>query len=383
MEDSWRGRSNLALLTLALLSFIALSNIYYFGKPVAEERSFKLTVRAVYENRSLNETWILNETDLTLGLFANNSWQKVYLMSATHPIKKFYNDPDGNYVILLDIGEMKVPPGGRISYSVTYRLIYKERKPPIILEDESGELDDIPRDLKEEYCKPTSLWQSNLTEIKKLAQDIAGDERKVLSILKKFIVWISSNIHYATFERPRYPNETLSQRLGDCDDQANLLITFCRAVGIPAYLQIGCIYIPDLNSSLYYWSGHLLIKEDRVGWHGWAMVYVLPWGWLPVDLTYVSMDLRLNPLSAIVNSAVIEHYTFQYLNVTTTDYVREIISMKEFLETSEFYIYEEDIMEFEEKIICPRLPIIRPIYSYTLSSGLITAGIAYWKRFPS
>jgi len=338
---------------------------------INSEKAFKLTVKVVYENRSWNETLFLSEDDVTPGLFMNNSWQEVYLVSASHPIRGFYNDPDGNHVVSLNIGEMKVPPGGRVIYNVTYRLIYKERKLPIISEEESGELNDIPRELKEKYCKPTSLWQSNMTPLKEIAQEIAGGEKKVLAILKKFIMWIANNIYYATSERPRYPNETLSQRLGDCDDQANLLITFCRAVGIPAYLQMGCVHIPTLNRSLNYWSGHLLIREVEVGWHGWAMVYVPPWGWLPVDLTYVSVDLKLNPINAIMRSAVMEHYVFQYLNVTVTDYVHKTISMKKFFEASEFYVYEEDIMELEREAICPRLPlpIIKSIHQVTIISG--------------
>ncbi|MEM2607145.1 MAG: transglutaminase-like domain-containing protein [Candidatus Bathyarchaeia archaeon] len=326
-----------------------------------------------YENRDPNKVWLLRDDEVTIGLFMNNSWQKAYLVGTSHPIKRFYNDSDGNPVILLDIGDMRVPPWGKVSYNVTYRLIYREREPPAILEDLSGDLDDIPRELREEYCKPTSLWHFNGTALAPLAKEIAGDERRVLTILRRFIEWIISNIQYATSEVPRYPNETISQRLGDCDDQANLLITLCRAVGIPAFLQVGCIYIPELNESLLYWSGHLFIREVRVGWHGWAIVYVPPWGWLPVDLTYVSADLIYNPLSAITHSAIIEHYTFQYSNITVTDYISELMSIKKFIEGNMFYIYEEDLMEFrlEEKVMYQRLPLIKPIYLAVLIPKLV------------
>lgn len=354
------------LFLLAFLSFLTLSSLYYPGRAITPERTFKLTIRVIYENRSLNETWFLSEDDVTLGSFMNNSWQEVYLVETSLPIRRFYNDSDGNRIILLDASEMKVPPNGSLSYNITYRLIFRERKMTTISEEESWELDDIPQELREKYCKPTTLWQSNLTALKQIAQDIIGGEKRVLTILKKFIAWIASNIHYATSEVPRYPNETLSQRLGDCDDQANLLITFCRAIGIPAYLQVGCIYMPWFNHSISYWSGHLLIREERIGWHGWAIVYVPPWGWLPVDLTYTSGDLMANPLNAIICSAVMESYTFQYLNITVTDYIYEAKSMKNLLESSKFYIYEEDIMELEEKTICPKLPMIAPIHSVTL-----------------
>lgn len=367
-----RNKSNLTFLLLFSISIVMLYSAYYARHSVASKRVFILTIKVMYENRDPYETWFLSEEDVTIGLFMNNSWQEAYLVSTSHPVKNFMRDSDGNLVALLDIGDMKVPPGGVLCYNVTYKLIHKERKLPEIAEDLSGDLDDIPQELREKYCKPTSLWHFNVTALEKAAKEIAGDERRVLSILKRFIAWIANNINYATSEIPRYPNETMKQRLGDCDDQANLLITLCRAVGIPAFLQVGCIYISGLNSTLLYWSEHLLIREVGVGWHGWAMVYVPPWGWLPVDLTYVNADLKRSPLSAITRSAVIEEYTFQYINITTTDYIAEAIFLKEFIEERMFYIYEEDHMrcEVEEKVVYPRLPLIKPLYTFAVSRAL-------------
>ncbi|MEM4520551.1 MAG: transglutaminase-like domain-containing protein [Candidatus Bathyarchaeia archaeon] len=372
MRSSQKGKSNIGFLLLAFISLIALYGAYRPKYVATLERTFWLTTKVVYENKSTNETWTLRDEDVTIGLFMNNSWQEVYLVYTSYPIKKFSNDSDGNTVILLDVGDMKVPPGRRLSYLVTYRLVFKERSIPIISEDLSGELDDIPLELKEKFCKPTSLWHFNVTEIRELAQEIAGGERRVLTILKEFISWIARNIHYATSEVPRYPNETINQRLGDCDDQANLLITLCRAVGIPAYLQIGCIYIPGLHRSFVYWSGHLMIRQTGIGWHGWAMVYVPPWGWLPVDLTYVHADLKVEPLSAILHSAVIEHYTFQYSNITVSDYISEIVSIKKFIEKSMFYICEDDFMDLEKSVVVPRPPLVKLVHPAVIVLRLFT-----------
>lgn len=371
MRSSQKSKSNLGFLILAFVSLITLYSAYHPKYVATSERAFWLTTKVVYENRSTNETWILRDEDVTIGLFMNNSWQEVYLVDTSCPIKKFNNDSDGNPVILLDVGDMRVPPGRRLSYLVTYRLVFRERSVPMVSEDLSGELDDIPLELKEKFCKPTSLWHFNVTELRRLAEEIAGEERRVLTILKRFISWIARNINYATSEVPRYPNETINQRLGDCDDQANLLITLCRAVGIPAYLQVGCIYIPGLHRSFVYWSGHLMIRQTGIGWHGWAIVYVPPWGWLPVDLTYVRADLRVEPLSAITHSAVIEHYTFQYSNITVSDYISEIISIKKFIEGSMFYICEDDFMDLEKNVVFPRPPLVKLVHPAILILRLL------------
>lgn len=354
-------------LTLAL--FLAV-NYYQLTHRTSAEKSFTLTMKVVYENRDRREMWNLTEGDRSIALFMNNSWQTVYLMEASHPIERFDHDLDGNPIAILSIDE-SVGPGESISYNITYRLIFKERRLPAISEERSGSLEDIPEDLRREYAQPTCVWQSNVPILRDMAIKIMSNETKVLSIIKKFVSWITENIGYYPFEIPQYPNETFSKRQGDCDDQANLLITFCRSVGIPAYLQIGCIYIPKYDRSRMYWSGHLSIKQVRVGWHGWAMVYVPPWGWLPVDLTYVEERmLRGDPLNSIMFSAIIGHYAFQCMNITRTDYVAESRAAKSFLESHEFYVYEEN----EMIEVSAEEPPIRPIL-------VITANNLYVKMY--
>ena len=331
------------LLLFILLLIVNFSQLTYKTE-VERTLTFTLTIKVTYENKDLHETWILTEKDISLGLFMNNSWQTVYLTHASYTIRKFIYDSDGNLLALLDIGDATLSPNEKIGYNVTYKLVFKHRDIPTISEDESGTLKDIPENLRDKYCKPTRLWPSNSTIFRKKALDIANNETKVLTIVKKFVEWIANNIRYYSSEVPKYPNETISSYKGDCDDQANLLITFCRSIGIPAYLQIGCIYISQYSVNRTYWNGHLVIRQNRIGWHGWAMVYIPPWGWLPVDLTYVKGDLRKEPLNSIKFSALLSEYTFQYLNIVETDYAAEARNLKDFLEKHEFYIYEEDEM---------------------------------------
>ncbi|MEM2341126.1 MAG: transglutaminase-like domain-containing protein [Candidatus Bathyarchaeia archaeon] len=333
------------LIILLILIFLIANSSQVAYKP-ATGKAFRLTMKVTYENMDRERIWNLTENDRIISLFMNNSWQTVYLVSSSHRIERFDVDSDGNMVAILNITKEFILPGEKISYNVTYELIFRERSLPSISEEESGTLNDIPKHLCEEYCRPTSLWRSNMSVLNETAWRIAGNETKVLMIIKKLVKWIAENINYDTSELPRYPNETLFTGLGDCDDQANLLITFCRAIGIPAYLQIGCIYIERRDEVFKrYWSGHLWIRQIRVGWHGWAIVYIPPWGWLPVDLTYVEGNLKENPLNSIVSSAIVKHYTFQYINIIKTDYVAETMSLKSFLEAHEFYIYEEDEMK--------------------------------------
>ncbi|MDH5783666.1 MAG: hypothetical protein OEZ35_08430, partial [Candidatus Bathyarchaeota archaeon] len=74
---------------------------------------------------------------------------------------------------------------------------------------------------------------------------------------------------------------------------------------------------------------------------GWAMVYIPPWGWLPVDLTYVFRPIAEDPLNAIKNAAVTSQITVQYMNISQTDYVASSREAREFLITNSFYVYTE------------------------------------------
>ncbi|UCC28363.1 MAG: transglutaminase domain-containing protein, partial [Candidatus Bathyarchaeota archaeon] len=124
--------------------------------------------------------------------------------------------------------------------------------------------------------------------------------------------------------------------------QAILLITLCRIVGIPAFLQIGAIQTHQLLNPSY-WDSHLEVVQKWIGWHGWAMVYIPPWKWLPVDLTYVFGGLD-NPLNAITNAAVTSQITIQYMNISQTDYVASSRNEREFLTSNNFYVFIEDEM---------------------------------------
>ncbi len=277
----------------------------------------------------------------------NNSWQTVYLVNSTLSIETIENDTDGNQVAVLQFPEMLLNQGHNISYAVTYRVVSKPRTLDSINENASETLNEIPPEfLKEKYLGADSTWLINDANLTNLAYSIAGNETSVLTIVKNFVSWIKKHITYPDqmHEVPQYANETLIEQEGDCDDQAILLVTFCRIIGIPAFIQIGAIYDPSLLTDQSYWQDHVTTVQKRIGWHGWAIVYIPPWGWLPVDLTYVIGGIRDDPLNAITNAAVTRQITIQYMNISQTHYVASSREARKFLITNRFYVYMEDEM---------------------------------------
>jgi transglutaminase-like putative cysteine protease len=346
--------SRIFLLAFIISAFVLASFLSQFTNIAPEDkeagsRVFTIVVSVTYENRNTKGTvWNFTKDDRALGLFMNNSWQTVYLTNVSCPVERFETDTDGNPTAFLSFPRSGISSGENFSYEAAYTVVLKPRSIPEISENDSGTLYDMPENLKSSYCGSVGPWQVNDSTLRDLAYGIAGNETRVLSIVKKFIVWIDENIVYGTLDVPRYPKETLLGEIGDCDDQANLLITLCRIVGIPAYLQVGCVYMPGKSSEDSYWEGHWVSKLTSIGWHGWAMVYVPPWGWVPVDLTYIIGDLSVHPLNAINGSAIIAYPTVQYANVTSIDYVADwYLNPRDFLIAHDFYIYAHDIMTEE------------------------------------
>jgi len=350
MNRSLLSWFKVTLISILLLSAATYCLLYQYSSIFSEEsanRYFILSITSTFQNGSpQGKIWNLSEMEKTVGLFMNDTWQTVYLLNASYPVEEIQTDTDGNPVASISFPTSKILHGENFTYQIAYRIILKPRSLPPISENQSGTLNEINGELKEKYCRAKGPWQVEQEELRDLAFKIASNETNVLVLLKKFILWIKSNIDYESQDLPKYPIETIKAKAGDCDDQANLLITFCRIIGIPAYLQIGCIYLPQREAENIYWEGHWMLRLTRIGWHGWAVVYVPPWGWVPVDLTYVP-GIFSDPLNAIKEAAIITHATVQYANVTETDYIASSRSYREFLLSNGFKIYEHDAM-FEE-----------------------------------
>ncbi|HDI42221.1 MAG TPA: transglutaminase family protein, partial [Candidatus Bathyarchaeota archaeon] len=285
-------KARLAALLLQVLITTAMLSTPTANTQKPKIVQFTLQNKLTYINDG-SHVWNLTKEDASISLFLNNSWQTVAVEDVSHQIIEVDVDEDGNPIAYLNIEKWTLAPGENITIQVSYEITSMPRTLPEITLEASGTLKDIPERLKEEFCEDEGCWLTKNQTLRELAQNLTGSEENVLAIVCNFVSWINENIDYKSFDTPLYPNETYQLRQGDCDDQANLLITLCRIVGIPAYLQVGCVYVMGISEETT-WSGHLELLEVNVGWHGWATVYIPPWGWLPVDLTYSDFPATQN-----------------------------------------------------------------------------------------
>lgn len=137
------------------------------------------------------------------------------------------------------------------------------------------------------YDKNSGLYKTFTSErpphivfsdkIKKLSEQIVGNETNPYLIAKKIFIWISTNIpwagarEYSTIEN--ISDYCLTRKHGDCGIKTLLFMTLCRYNGIPAKWQSG-------------WMLH----PGEVNLHDWCEIYLEGYGWVPVDQSFGLVD---------------------------------------------------------------------------------------------
>ena len=318
--------------TLLCLIIIISSIPQVFGKRTRYIFSTKYT----FENKG-EEPYEITERDEKFTLFLNNRWQKTNIRDSSHALIEKQYDEDGNPVAVIDLPS-EIPAGGILISTLDYLIESEEREKPDIDLEEAGTVDDVPTNLVQEHTIKTETFRWS-EEIESLAANISKDSSTVLETVIGLIDWVDSTVSYCNFEIPLYPEETLEGHQGDCDDQAILLISMLRSLGIPAFLQVGVIFSESLSSSKTSYDGHVTYHQDGVGWHGWAMVYVPPWGWIPVDLTLTSTS---EPLEMIENAPEYARNVVTAYNVSKQSYIENSRSYRKFLIESDLYITISD-----------------------------------------
>jgi transglutaminase-like putative cysteine protease len=109
------------------------------------------------------------------------------------------------------------------------------------------------------------------------SRQVVGDTTNPYRIAQKIfaavdaIPWAGAR-EYSTI--PDLSAYTLQAGHGDCGEQTMLLITLMRLNGIPARWQ----------------SGWFFSSGDDDDIHDWAQIYLAPYGWVPVDVTYGRLE---------------------------------------------------------------------------------------------
>ncbi len=144
------------------------------------------------------------------------------------------------------------------------------------------------------FLEPDDFIESNDPVLVEEAQRITKGSKDSWEAARRLSGWVAENIAYA-IPGGVTARKTYDIRGGECGAHSNLLAAFCRAVGIPARLVWGCMYVPNYGGAF--------------GQHGWNEIYMGDAGWIPVDATAMEIDfadsghIRLGTYESVATAA--------------------------------------------------------------------------------
>ena len=127
----------------------------------------------------------------------------------------------------------------------------------------------------EKYLIADGRVESDDPVLIKKAKEITEGSKNSWEAATRLSKWVAENIHYA-IPGGGTARKTYDIRAGECGAHSFLLASFCRAVGIPARVVWGGMYVPNYGGGF--------------GQHGWNEIYMGDAGWIPVDATALEVD---------------------------------------------------------------------------------------------
>jgi hypothetical protein len=144
---------------------------------------------------------------------------------------------------------------------------------------ETATVDDISQygDM-DKYLETAPYWEVDDEEIQSKAQELKGEQTKILDILQSDYEFIVDSIDYDEFKygsinQRQGALSTLQGGSSVCMEYSDLLIALARAQGIPARAAYGYGYDPKLQPDE---------QED----HQWVQAWIPQYGWLTIDPTW-------------------------------------------------------------------------------------------------
>lgn len=127
----------------------------------------------------------------------------------------------------------------------------------------------------QKYLLPSSNIESDDPIIIDKAKQITKNAQNSWEAAKMLSKWVSEEIHYA-IPGGGSARGAYDMHAGECGAHSMLLAALCRAVGIPARVVYGGMYVPNMGGAF--------------GQHGWNEIYMGNAGWIPVDATAFEID---------------------------------------------------------------------------------------------
>ncbi len=157
-----------------------------------------------------------------------------------------------------------------------------------IYPDQVGDLEDIPKDIRDTYLVNNEKYQYNHPQIKKAVDKAMSDNQtdNPYWMARELFNYLIDNMYYKMEGGWNTAPAVLERGNGSCSEYSFTYIAMCRSVGIPAR-YVGAVVMRGDRASL-----------DDV-FHRWVELYLPNFGWVPVDPSGGDRKLPSDQASAI------------------------------------------------------------------------------------
>jgi transglutaminase-like putative cysteine protease len=214
--------------------------------------------------------------------------QRVYIEDIYPTPKDIYRDEEGNILALFEIPANKTDKIEVKGYiSVEQNSI--EEQSQIVDMPLSDYLEEIrSSDYMGRYLAATEYWEINDQYIKQEATTLMDEKGTLLGIIKANYRYINEKLEYdlskATSENARIgAKEALLGGPSVCMEYADVMISLLRAQGIPSRAAIGYANLKEF-------------APDNQVRHQWVQIWVPDYGWLSVDPTFESENIKIGQM---------------------------------------------------------------------------------------
>jgi transglutaminase-like putative cysteine protease len=288
------------------------------AQPAGSHNTLNYEINRAFSGQVLHTIQLENPTDqeivggkLTVPLIMNDTPNHYVMLggiSSTTEKSAIFKDEYGNTYVRWD--DLTIQPGQNFTATLNYHVLsfslhYLINLDSIVSYKGYSLLSGL-------YTQPEELVQSNASEIVTKAQSITEGAANFHDEVFKIYSYVTSHMHYTSEVEERGALWALANGTGDCSEYSCLFVALCRAVGIPARLDVGFAFRPS--------------EESTVEGHMWAEYYLQNYGWVQVDPTwnlFDSIDERhLVTLKSIPEIMPYANYYFNFTNGPNSEEVK-------------------------------------------------------------
>ncbi|RME21730.1 MAG: transglutaminase [Deltaproteobacteria bacterium] len=158
-------------------------------------------------------------------------------------------------------GKTEIDMIARVQTQRMWFLFYPEQVKP---------LSRIPRSIRQRYLVDEPKYDIRNPVIRRAVAEAVGRERNPYWIVRGILRHIHRRMHYERIGGWDVAPKVLERGSGSCSEYSYVMISMCRAAGVPAR-----------------YVGSLVVRKDKASYddvfHRWVEVYLPGIGWVPVD----------------------------------------------------------------------------------------------------